>query len=94
MESPPEAVVAVRISLLLLLAVGTAAHAESIDSEIIGRQSAGLTSIDLRTAWLDQNGAGFQSVAYETPSTGFSNSTSLAGGVGANSAGNGFRIPV
>jgi hypothetical protein len=58
--------VAVRTSLLLLLAVGTA-HAESIDSEIIGRQSAGLTSIDLRTAWLDQNGRGFQSVDGGTP---------------------------
>jgi hypothetical protein len=53
--------------LVLLVALTGVAHAESIDSLIIGRQDWSLASIDVRTTYLDQNGRGFQSVAQGQP---------------------------
>jgi hypothetical protein len=69
MASPPEVGVAVRTSLVLtaLVVLAGAARAESLDAQIIGRQGFRLESIDLRTAYLDQSGSGFQSVAGGQP---------------------------
>jgi hypothetical protein len=51
----------------VIAAIAGPARAESIDSQIIGGQSWALTSIDVRTALLDQTGCGFQSVADGNP---------------------------
>ncbi len=61
MASPPEVGVAVRTSALLLIALAGAAHADSIDTEIIGTQGWALEDVTLRTTYLDQTGHGFQS---------------------------------
>ncbi len=65
MASPPEAVVAARTSVLVVLALAHAAVADpeiSTDARIIGKDPGWqLEDVQLRTSYIDQRGHGYQS---------------------------------